>query len=87
MSEVVFRGYLYKSPPESFGSGLKPWRMRWCVLADSRLAFPFATPYVRLEYYTNEHDANELDEPKGETCRYSCRMSILSILFWCTRGD
>lgn len=65
MSEIVFRGYLYKSPPESFGSALKPWRQRWCVLADSRLAFPFATPYVRLEYYTNEQYANELDEPKG----------------------
>ena len=66
MSEIVFRGYLHKSPPESFGSALKPWRLRWFVLADSRLAFPFATPYIRLEYYTNEHLANNLDEPKGE---------------------
>ena len=66
MSEIVFRGYLHKSPPESFGSSLKPWRLRWFILADSRLAFPFASPYIRLEYYTNEQFANELDEPRGE---------------------
>ena len=70
MSEIVFRGYLYKSPPEGFGSSLKPWRMRWCILADSRLAFPFATPYIRLEYYASEHYANELDEPKGKKHGY-----------------
>ena len=71
MSEVVFRGYLYKSPPEGFGSTLKPWRLRWFVLADSRLAFPFATPYVRLEYYGKEQISDNLDEPKGETRIYN----------------
>lgn len=66
MSEIVFRGYLHKSPPESFGSSLKPWRLRWFILADSRLAFPLASPYVRLEYYASEQFANDLNEPKGE---------------------
>ncbi|XP_065912916.1 uncharacterized protein [Dysidea avara] len=65
MSEVIFRGYLHKSPPESFRNALKPWRQRWVILADSRLAFPYAQPYVRIEYYVNQQLAEDLDEPKG----------------------
>lgn len=61
--EVVKSGYLIKSPPESKVAA--QWHRRWFVLADSRLVYPLADRYVRLEYYQSEADAKRFADPKG----------------------
>lgn len=63
--EVVRCGYLTKSPPEK-AAKVAQWHRRWFVLADSRLVYPLADRYVRLEYFQNESDAKRLADPKGE---------------------
>eukprot|EP00118_Oscarella_pearsei_P009942 m.58808 g.58808 ORF g.58808 m.58808 type:complete len:576 (+) comp34833_c0_seq1:109-1836(+) len=61
--EVLKRGYLTKSPPQR--QALAKWKRRWCMLCDSRLVYPCAKPYVRLEYYEDETAALACKEPKG----------------------
>ena len=61
--EVLKRGYLTKSPPQR--QALAKWKRRWCMLCDSRLVYPCAPPYVRLEYYEDETAALACKEPKG----------------------
>ena len=63
--EVVKAGYLVKSPPEKPGK-VAQWHKRWFVLADSRLVYPLADRYVRLEYYQSEGEARKMADPKGE---------------------
>ena len=57
-------GYLTKSPPES-KSRVAQWHRRWFLLMDSRLVYPLADRYVRLEYYQSEIEARRLADPKG----------------------
>ncbi len=58
-------GYLVKSPPE-FKASVAQWHKRWFLLMDSKLVYPLAARYVRLEYYQSEQDAKRLADPKGE---------------------
>lgn len=62
--ETVKRGYLTKSPPES-KTLVAQWHKRWFLLMDSKLVYPLADRYVRLEYYENEKEALRLADPKG----------------------
>ena len=61
--EVVKSGYLIKSPPEAKMAA--KWHKRWFVLSDSKLVYPLADRYVRLEYYQSEGEAKKLADPKG----------------------
>jgi len=63
--EVVKTGYLVKSPPLS-RAPVSQWHKRWFQLMDSRLVFPMAKRYVRLNYYQSETDAKSLSDPKGK---------------------
>ena len=62
--EFVMSGYLTKSPPES-KIKVAQWHRRWFLLMDSRLVYPLADRYVRLEYYQSEIEAKRLADPKG----------------------
>ena len=62
--EIVRSGYLIKSPPDA--QKIAQWKKRWFVLADSRLVYPLADRYVRLEYYASEMEAKRLADPKGK---------------------
>jgi len=74
--EIIKAGYLTKSPPEKSGR-VAQWHKRWFVLADSRLVYPVAPRYVRLEYYQNEEEAKRLADPKGEwTLRVFCQIYV-----------
>lgn len=64
LGETVKTGYLTKSPPGSSGK-LRRWQRRWFVLLDSRLSYPLAERYVRIEYYQTEADVKKLVDPKG----------------------
>lgn len=57
--EIVRSGNLTKSPPEKPGK-VAQWHKRWFVLADSRLVYPLAERYVRLEYYQSESEVKKL---------------------------
>lgn len=63
--EFVMSGYLTKSPPES-KIKVAQWHRRWFLLMDSRLVYPLADRYVRLEYYQSELEAKRLADPKGK---------------------
>ena len=63
--ELVRCGYLIKSPPDGKAK-VAQWHRRWFVLADSRLVYPLADRYVRLEYFQNEVDPKKMADPKGE---------------------
>ncbi len=56
-------GYLTKSPPDFKVAA--QWHRRWFVLADSKLVYPLADRYVRLEYYQSEAEARKCADPKG----------------------
>ena len=62
--EFVKAGYLVKSPPQF--KPLSQWHKRWFLLLDSKLVYPLAARYVRLEYYQSHQDAEKLANPKGE---------------------
>ncbi len=64
-------GYLVKSPPE-FKSLVAQWHKRWFLLMDSKLVYPLAARYVRLEYYQSEQDAKRLADPKGKYQLTAC---------------
>lgn len=66
--EFVMSGYLTKSPPES-KIKVAQWHRRWFLLMDSRLVYPLADRYVRLEYYQSEVEAKRLADPKGTQLR------------------
>jgi len=70
--EIIKAGYLTKSPPEKSGR-VAQWHKRWFVLADSRLVYPVAPRYVRLEYYQSEEEAKRLADPKGVIKLSECR--------------
>ena len=63
--EFIKAGYLTKSPPDK-SRRVAQWHKRWFLLADSRLVYPLAQRYVRLEYYKNEEEAKRLADPIGE---------------------
>ena len=62
--EFVKAGYLIKSPPVSRAL-VAQWHRRWFLLMDSKLVYPLAERYVRLDYYQSEADAKRLADPKG----------------------
>lgn len=62
--EFVKAGYLVKSPPASRAL-VAQWHRRWFLLMDSKLVYPMADRYVRLDYYQNEAEAKRLADPKG----------------------
>ena len=62
--EIVKVGYLVKSPPTNRGL-VSQWHKRWFLLMDSKLVFPTADRYVRMDYYHSEVDAKRLADPKG----------------------
>jgi len=62
--EFVKAGYLVKSPPD-FKALLAQWHRRWFLLMDSKLVYPLASRYVRLEYYQSDQEAKRLADPKG----------------------
>lgn len=62
--EFVKAGYLIKSPPD-FKAKVAQWHRRWFLLMDSKLVYPLASRYVRLEYYQSEAEAKRLADPKG----------------------
>ncbi|XP_064401081.1 sesquipedalian-1-like isoform X2 [Halichondria panicea] len=73
--EFVKAGYLVKSPPE-FKALVAQWHKRWFLLMDSKLVYPLAARYVRLEYYQSEQDAKRLADPKGVINLNSCTQVI-----------
>ena len=75
--EIIKVGYLTKSLQEKSGR-VAQWHKRWFVLADSRLVYPVAPRYVRLEYYQNEEEAKRLADQKGEwTLHVFCQIYII----------
>lgn len=72
--EIVRSGYLIKSPPDA--QKIAQWKKRWFVLADSRLVYPLADRYVRLEYYASEMEAKRLADPKGVIDLIGCTRVI-----------
>ena len=49
---------------------------------DSRLVYPLADRYVRLEYYQSEVEAKRLADPKGTQSRLSLRSIDGQKLSW-----
>lgn len=81
--EFIKAGYLTKSPPES-KIKVAQWHKRWFLLMDSRLVYPLADRYVRLEYYQSEIEAKRLADPKGARAVVELVLSCRCCLFCCT---
>lgn len=70
--EFVMAGYLIKSPPDN--KPMAQWHRRWFLLMDSRLVYPLADRFVRLEYYQSEAEARRFADPKGVIMLNSCHL-------------
>ena len=72
--EFVMAGYLIKSPPDN--KPMAQWHRRWFLLMDSRLVYPLADRFVRLEYYQSEAEARRFADPKGNRGPVVCPYTV-----------